>query len=153
MTMVEAAASPRGTAIRAWSTAGVPAAVLVGGVLVVGDDVVEANGLTVVDMPVLDWVLTHRNPVGTAVATVAANLGRTLAVLALAASVAAWAWWRRRPAAAALVLTVAAGAGGLVALVKAMVGRARPPQAVQLVLETYPSFPSGQTSGSTAVIG
>lgn len=144
---------PRATAFKAWLRAGVPAAVLAGGMVVVGDDVVEANGLTALDRPVLDWVLAHRTPAETAVATVVTTLGGTLAMTVLAVLVAAWALWRQRRAAAALVLVVAAGAGGLVALVKAVVGRARPPQVVQLVLETNPSFPSGHTLGSTAVIG
>lgn len=87
------------------------------------------------------------------VATAVTDLGGTVAMAGLAVVVAMWSAWRGRRGHAALLVVTAVEAGGLVSLIKHLVGRIRPPQAVQLVLETNPSFPSGHTLGSTAVIG
>jgi undecaprenyl-diphosphatase len=62
------------------------------------------------------------------------------------------AWLRRWPE-AMLVATVAVGSAVLVNVIKPLIGRARPPQVDQLVLQTNQSFPSGHAVGAAAVLG
>ncbi|MBW0117743.1 phosphatase PAP2 family protein [Pseudonocardia abyssalis] len=128
------------------------ATVLVLAAASVTDDVVERNGITGIDQPVLDWFVMHRGPVESVAATVITNLGGTLAMTVLAAVVALWAVSRRHWGRLAFLLAATGTAGALVMAIKALVGRVRPPQSVQLVAETTASFPSGHTLGSAVVI-
>ena len=62
-------------------------------------------------------------------------------------------WFKGRRGDAVLVAVVAAGAGLLVTVGKATVGRQRPPVEFRLVTETNESFPSGHALASAAIIG
>lgn len=118
------------------------------------DAAAEGDGLTAVDRPVWSWLVGHRSPALTAVATVASGVGGTAvmgALAVLAAAILAFRLHRRDDA--ILVLAVTAGAGMLVILAKPIIGRVRPPEPYRLVTETNQSFPSGHAVASAAVLG
>jgi undecaprenyl-diphosphatase len=141
---------------RPWlRTAGVAAAAVgVGGLAAeLTDNVVDADGATRFDRPVLDWVLAHRVPGLDPVAVAVTDAGGTPAMAVLALVAIGWLLLLRRRSQALLVAVAALGAAALVTVIKNAVGRVRPPLVDQLVVETNPSFPSGHTLGSTVVIG
>lgn len=117
------------------------------------DSVVDGSGLTTMDGPVLHWMLGRRSPAATGLMMVVTNLGGTVAMAIAASLVTSLLLWRRRWPEAVLVVTVAAGSAVLVAMAKPLIGRSRPPQIDQLVLETNQSFPSGHAVGAAAVLG
>jgi len=146
--------SPRGPAPRR--------AVLFGSMLVaalavvvgeLSDNVVDGDGITALDGPVLGWVLGHRTPDLTTLMVVVTTVGGTAVVTAVAAVTAAVLAWRHRWFDALLVAGTTLGAGLLIVVLKQLVGRSRPPRIDQLVLETNQSFPSGHALASAAVLG
>jgi undecaprenyl-diphosphatase len=63
-------------------------------------------------------------------------------------------WWRSGSARPAILILVTLGAAGATStLTKIVVGAHRPPQAIQLILETDRSFPSGHVTGTLARLG
>ena len=69
----------------------------------------------------------------------------------IALGFAAWVWWKFRDVALAAVVPLATGLGGISELAgKQIVGRLRPPSAV-LIGEDGFGFPSGHTTGYTAL--
>lgn len=117
------------------------------------DNVVDGDGITAIDGPVLSWVLGHRAPDLTILMVVVTTVGDTAVVTALAAVTAAVLAWRRRWSDALLVAGTTLGAGPLIVVLKHLVGPSRPPRIDQLVLETNQSFPSGHALASAAVLG
>ncbi|MGV9674013.1 phosphatase PAP2 family protein [Nocardia sp. NPDC003482] len=115
--------------------------------------VVGHTGATVVDEPVLNWVVAHRCSGVTTAAKAVSDVGGTSAMLTLAVLAGALLVWRRQWAAAVTVAVATAGAGALVVSTKHLIGRARPPVADHLVVETNPAFPSGHSLGSIVVVG
>lgn len=109
---------------------------------------------TAVDHAVLAWMVGHRTPGLTSLAIAVTTVGSPVGVAVIAVVAAGLSWWRRgssRPA--ILILTTLAVAGALSTLSKIIVGAHRPSQAVQLVVETDPSFPSGHVTGTLALMG
>jgi undecaprenyl-diphosphatase len=80
-------------------------------------------------------------------------MGGTAAMVALASVACVVLAWRRLWEPLLLVVAAVAGAGVCVQVLKAVVGRARPPVADRLVAETSQSFPSGHSLGSATVLG
>ncbi|HEV7450541.1 MAG TPA: bifunctional DedA family/phosphatase PAP2 family protein [Pseudonocardiaceae bacterium] len=117
------------------------------------DNVVDGSGVTGVDGPVLRWMLGHRSPATTHLMMVVTNVGGTVAMAIAALLVTGLLAWLRRWPEAMLVATVAVGSAVLVNVIKPLIGRARPPQVDQLVLQTNQSFPSGHAVGAAAVLG
>jgi undecaprenyl-diphosphatase len=117
------------------------------------DDVLEGDGIAQLDHPVLTWLMSHRDDDLTNVMIAVTNVGGTVAMAVAAAAVAVWCAWKRHWRTTALVVITTLGAGALVKVGKAVVGRPRPPRAGQLVIETNQSFPSGHALGSIVVIG
>lgn len=109
---------------------------------------------TTVDHAVWGWMVHHRSPALTwwsiAVTEVGSPVG--VGVLALVASAVLW---RRQgsPWPAVIVLATVAAAGAISTAAKVIVGAHRPPQSLQLILETDPSFPSGHVTGTLALLG
>jgi membrane-associated phospholipid phosphatase len=119
----------------------------------VTDNVVDHDGLTMVDRPWHRWVVEHRAPVLTPLLDAFSTIGDTAVLAVLAALVISWLAVRRQGPDAVLVAATTAGAAALVPLIKNVVARPRPPVADRLVTETNWSYPSGHTLGATADLG
>jgi membrane-associated phospholipid phosphatase len=117
------------------------------------NDVVDRDGLTAIDLPWHDWFVVHRTSALTSVMVVISFLGQTVVLAVLAAGAVEWLLIRRRYRHAVLVTVTTVGAAVLVPLLKHLVGRARPPAADRLAVETSLSYPSGHSLGSAAVLG
>lgn len=114
----------------------------------------DAAAGTTLDHGVLAWMVNHRHPGLTSLAIAVTNVGSPVGVAVIAVAAAAVSWWRvgsARPA--ILILTTLVVAGAVSTLTKLIVGAHRPAQAVQLVVETDPSFPSGHVTGTLALLG
>lgn len=134
-------------------TSGALLAVLAAVILGLADGAVEHNGLASIDPVIWEWAVTHRTPALTAVAKIITEVGSTLAMGVIATVTVVALWIRGRRGNAALVAVVSAGAGMLVTIGKATVGRQRPPEEFRLVTETNESFPSGHALASAAIVG
>ncbi len=111
--------------------------------------VLTRSGLTVIDQPVLNFMLTHRTAELTEFFRAATQTGGTVASSMVITGVALFSLLRRWWVRAAQVAVAGLGAWVLVVVGKAVTGRRRPPVADQVgVLENL-SFPSGHALGST----
>ncbi len=151
---------------RKWSEANLALAIMlvvsfglvVGGTWVAGEiyeATAEADGIALVDQPVLEWILSIRTPTADSAIAFYSNTGGPLMQPILTAIVAlflAWRWRSKTP----IVLTVLAAAGSLLLTVvgKTMTGRTRPPLVDAIPpFESSPSFPSGHTLNATVIAG
>ena len=122
-------------------------------ILGLADGAIEHNGLASVDPTVWAWAVDSRTPFLTAVAKVVTEVGSTLSMGIIAVGTVLLLWFKDRRGDTVLVAVVAAGAGLLVRVGKATVGRERPPVEFRLVTETNESFPSGHALASAAIVG
>ncbi len=119
------------------------------------EDVVDHDGISVIDQPMLDAVVRLRSPLSDRLVTDFTNLGGPIGmpiITLLITLVLVWVWRRWTP----VVLMVIATVGALVLTVagKDLTDRHRPPQALAVPpLESSPSFPSGHTLNATVVLG
>ncbi len=137
---------------------------LVGGVVFIGlmvgaagiyDAVSDADGISGLDKPVLDWAMSVRSPALDLWVTGFTNLGRTLPMVLIAGSltIALFVRYRRRTA-WVLMVVAAAGSISFTLAGKALVGRSRPAlEAAVPPFEESFSFPSGHALNSTVVAG
>ncbi|MGH3697585.1 MAG: phosphatase PAP2 family protein [Pseudonocardiaceae bacterium] len=116
------------------------------------DHVLDGDGVTVADHPVVRFLAAHRRPWSITVARVISDLGSPLgaAVTVLAVGVAL-AWIRRSWLPLLVLVLAAVGIGVINKTVKLLVGRSRPPAAAAVLGEDGFSFPSGHTIGTTVV--
>ncbi len=148
-------ARARAAATPARTAATVAVGVALAGIVAVAsllDGIGENGDVAVLDRPTMAWIVGHREPILTAVATAVSAVGGEVAIVVIAALAVAALVWRRRFD-EALLLGFAFGAAESIAFViKHLVGRARPP-AVDVVgaVETTLSFPSGHTVGTAAL--
>jgi undecaprenyl-diphosphatase len=134
-------------------TSGALLAVLAAVILGLADGAIERNGLASIDPVIWEWAVTHRTAALTVVAKIVTEVGSTLSMGVIATVTVVTLWIRGRRGDAALVAVVSAGAGMLVMVGKATVGRQRPPEEFRLVTETNESFPSGHALASAAIVG
>lgn len=117
--------------------------------------VAEADGVALVDRPLLDWILGVRTPGLTAAIAFYSNTGGPVlqpVITGVVVLFLCWRWRSKTP----LVLTAIAVAGSLLMTVvgKNLIGRARPPLAEAVPpFEYSPSFPSGHTLNATVIAG
>lgn len=120
----------------------------------VTQDVLSSESLDAVDRPVLRFVVRHREPwLNTLVKAVSA-LGSSVLIVPLVI-VVGLVWRSRRGSWRPLLLLGGAWAGAeaLWGLLKAVVGRPRPPTALAVGHFTGSAFPSGHATVATAVWG
>jgi membrane-associated phospholipid phosphatase len=134
-------------------TSGVLLAVLAAIVLGLADGASEGNGLASIDPAVWQAFINHRTPTVTAVAIFVTTIGSTVSMTIISVCTVGYLLIKHRRGDAAWVAVVAGGAGLLVRIGKATVGRERPPAALRLVAETNESFPSGHALASVAILG
>jgi undecaprenyl-diphosphatase len=139
-------------------TGGTVAALLVCGQALVVDGVLDRlgggrGGLSEADLPVLGWMLGHRDPVVTGFAIVLASVGGTASMTVLTVATALVLGYLGRWPAALVVAATAAGGGLLVISLKTIYSRHRPPSVDQVIHYHGYSLPSGHALGSTVVIG
>lgn len=142
----------------AWRAAApglVVAVIGLAGFLVLLDSVNEHDDLTILDQPVLTWLVGHRHTALTAaLGAITLVSGPMVLPVLVALGCGAWgisthSWWRPGLLAAAMV------ASTLVSLaVKSSVARPRPPAEDMVIpgAETTFSFPSGHTIGAATLV-
>ncbi len=106
------------------------------------------------DAPALTWVTDHRTGAWESFGRFGGALAGGPAVIVLGLLTITVLWLLHDRAAAALMAVLLLAAGALTVLGKSGVGRARPPEAVQVApVETGFSFPSGHTLFAVALWG
>ncbi|RUQ99106.1 phosphatase PAP2 family protein [Labedella endophytica] len=117
--------------------------------------VTEADGVALLDQPLLDASLGLRSPGLDAAVTGYTDVGGVIGMPVIAVTVMLFLAIRRRSW-TPVILIVSAGAGSLLMTVagKELIGRARPERADAVPpYETSPSFPSGHTLNATVIAG
>ena len=118
---------------------------------VVARDVVGHDGMAVHDPHVTAWMVAHRTEWLTSVLRVVTWLGSAAVIVPLAVIVGGFFVLRRRRwQPLALLAAAVAGAVGLYNIVKPLIGRPRPPQAIWIGHYSGAAFPSGHAAQSVA---
>ena len=140
--------SPRGRRLTVTACAAVLAALAFGGL---AWDVVGHHGLALADPHVTAWAVAHRTGWLTSVFRVVTWLASIVVIIPVALVVAVFFAWRRRRWGPLVLLTAAiAGAAASYTLIKAAVGRPRPPPAIWIGHFSGAAFPSGHATQSVA---
>ena len=146
---------PYGTLILTLAIGAVVAFALALGAVGVYDAVTDEDGVAGIDRPLLDAILTIRDPQADAFVTGFTDLAGTIG-MPLIAILSLLILSLRRRSWTPLVLVVAAGAGSLLMTVagKVLIGRDRPPLTDAVPpYEVSASFPSGHTLNAVAILG
>lgn len=119
------------------------------------DAVVEQDGVSRLDQPVLDQAIADRTPTNTWVLTQFTHLGGPVGMTIIASLITVimvWRWRSRTPL--VLMLIAVAGSLTLTTVGKAVVARSRPPLSEAVPPYEYAfSFPSGHALNSTVIAG
>lgn len=120
----------------------------------VQENVVDHDGITAIDQPVLDAALTLRSPGLDEAITSYTDIGGPVGMPVLAAlAVAVLVAVRRRWTPIVLVVIAAVGSLAMTIVGKGLVGRMRPQTALAVPpYEESPSFPSGHTLNATVLV-
>lgn len=116
----------------------------------IGEDVLERARFAF-EQPLMLAIHARATPALDAVALTLHVVGGTLVIGPLSAAMLALLWWRDRHAAPFFALAVG-GAAVILGLMKLAFGRTRPELWPRLVAEHGPSFPSGHTTFSSALM-
>ncbi len=116
---------------------------------------VYRNGwLTSFDGPVTDWMVDHRSGALDQIAVAVTDLGSPVATALLGITCGVLISWRARSVVPGLIVIGTVGGAAVAStVIKALVGRERPPTNIQVLLETGHSFPSGHVTGTAALFG
>lgn len=135
----------------------IPALAVLAGVLAVfalglTSNVLDRDGLTMIDTPLSNWAIEHRNGTLTPLAITVSYLGGTVA-MTIVATLAVLAFaklgrWRE----AALVVVTGLGSWALTDGGKHLIDRPRPPVVNHIIAKTNLAYPSGHSLGSIVVI-
>lgn len=140
------ASSVRSTALR---TCGLVLALVTLSIQVYG-----SGWLTSFDGPVTDWMVDHRSGALTQIAVAVTDLGSPVATALLGITCGVLISWRARSVVPGLIVVGTVGGAAVAStVIKALVGRERPPTNIQVLLETGHSFPSGHVTGTAALFG
>lgn len=116
------------------------------------EDVLDGEGIAVIDEPASSWVAHHRDRWLTSALKVVTAVGNPTSLAVILALVCGVAVWRSRTWLPAVLGLIGGGGIGLViATAKTLVGRDRPAQPFAVVVEDGFSFPSGHASGTAVV--
>jgi undecaprenyl-diphosphatase len=161
-----AAARQRAQGSLAWLTLRVAADVVIivaGAVIVLSlaaafvavlDSVTEADGLTIIDQAVGDWLASYRSPVLTHIEIAITNMGGTVVLVASVSLLAAYTATRLRSWYPVVLAVVGLGGSqALVTIIKMSIARPRPNPPAQLVSASGFSFPSGHSASSLVGFG
>ncbi|MGZ4760484.1 MAG: phosphatase PAP2 family protein, partial [Acidimicrobiales bacterium] len=117
------------------------------------DAVRERDGLTAGDGARLHWFIAQRSTGTVDAARVLTGIGGVVVLVGIVVVAGILLWRRGLPLLVTLAPSIALALTGLaVSVGKTYFGRARPDLGLRLVSETEPSFPSGHSADSTAVL-
>lgn len=140
--------TPRGLGLTLTACAAVLAALAFSGL---AWDVVGHHGLALTDPHVTAWAVAHRTGWLTGILRVVTWLGSAAVIIPVALIVAIFFAWRRHRWGPLVLLTAAiGGAAASYTLIKAAVGRPRPPPAIWIGHFAGAAFPSGHATQSVA---
>jgi membrane-associated phospholipid phosphatase len=140
--------TPRGLWLTITASAGVLAALVFGGL---AWDVVGHHGLALLDPRVTTWAVAHRAGWLTDILRVVTWLASIVVIVPVALIVGLFFVWRRRRwGPLALLAAATVGAAASYTLIKALVGRPRPPPAIWIGHFSGAAFPSGHATQSVA---
>ena len=127
-------------------------ALMTTGLLAVSHDVLDHGALAQQDPANLNFFTNNRSSWSVEVSRIVTEFGGISVLVVLATSAGFLLWWRgaRLSVVLAPVLVLGSSAS-LVAVLKPLIHRARPPLPLRLVTENEPSFPSGHSTDSTAL--
>ena len=122
------------------------------GLLAVSHDVLDHGALAQEDPAHLSFFTNLRSGWSVEVSRIVTQFGSVSVLAVLAISAGGLLWWRgaRLSVALAPVLVLGSSAS-VVAVLKPLIHRARPPLPLRLVTENEPSFPSGHSTDSAAL--
>jgi membrane protein DedA with SNARE-associated domain/membrane-associated phospholipid phosphatase len=119
----------------------------------VTEDVLHHDEIATRDSPVASWMARHQEAWLTTTMQAVTNLGGAWFLVPLIVVVAAVLLYRRRLSDAVLLVSAAAGSSVLVALIKLVIGRARPQVGDLLASVHSYAFPSGHSTQAVATYG
>jgi undecaprenyl-diphosphatase len=114
--------------------------------------VISHSGRTSLDQHVWRWLVDHRTESQISLFQAISHVGDPITLLLLALVAGVWLARRRSVAAGLAPVAALVAASVTETAVKQLVGRGRPPAFARLLTETDPSFPSGHTTGTAALV-